>query len=101
LLSAICAIGMLLGALSATTCALGASLYLTVQGLSFATYSALTLELVGRAGRSAATRQTGGDGRIPRRSLDRTSASHVVTPARTHCGRTEHNRGHRLRHAPV
>lgn len=58
LLSAICAIGMLLGPLSAATFALGASLYLTVQGLSFATYSALTLELVGRAGRSAATRQT-------------------------------------------
>jgi len=58
LLSAICAIGMLLGPLSAATFALGASLYLIVQGLSFATYSSLTLELVGPAGRSAATRQT-------------------------------------------
>ncbi len=58
LLSAICAIGMLLGPLSALTFAIGASLYLTVQGISFATYSALTLELVGPAGRSAATRQT-------------------------------------------
>jgi hypothetical protein len=58
LLSAICAIGMLLGPLSALTFAIGASLYLTVQGISFATYSALTLELVGPARRSAATRQT-------------------------------------------
>jgi MFS family permease len=38
-LSAICAIGMLLGRLSALTFAIGASLYLTMQGISFATYS--------------------------------------------------------------
>jgi PAT family beta-lactamase induction signal transducer AmpG len=58
ILSALCAIGMLLGPLSAITFAVGASLYLTIQGISFATYSALTLELVGPAGRSGATRQT-------------------------------------------
>jgi MFS transporter, PAT family, beta-lactamase induction signal transducer AmpG len=58
ILSALCAIGMLLGPLSAITFAVGASVYLTIQGISFATYSALTLELVGPAGRSAATRQT-------------------------------------------
>jgi PAT family beta-lactamase induction signal transducer AmpG len=58
LLSAACAIGMLLGPLSTVTFAVGASLYLTIQGISFATYSALTLELVGPARRSAATRQT-------------------------------------------
>ena len=57
-LSAICAVGMMLGPLSATTFGIGASLYLCVQGISFATYSALTLELVGAAGRSSATRQT-------------------------------------------
>ena len=58
LLSSICAVGMLLAPLAQTTFAIGASLYLTTMGLSFATYQALTLELVGPGGRSAATRQS-------------------------------------------
>ena len=58
LLSAVCAVGMMLAPQSAATFAVGASLYITVQGVSFATYSALTLELVGPARRSSATRQT-------------------------------------------
>jgi MFS transporter, PAT family, beta-lactamase induction signal transducer AmpG len=57
-LSALCAVSMIVGPSSPTTFAVGASLYLTIMGLSFATYSSLTLELVGPAGRSAATRQT-------------------------------------------
>ena len=49
---------MLLAPQTQLTFALGASLYLTTMGLSFATYQALTLELVGLPGRSAATRQS-------------------------------------------
>jgi hypothetical protein len=44
--------------LTPLTFAIGASLYLITMGLSFATYQALTLELVGPPGRSAATRQS-------------------------------------------
>jgi MFS transporter, PAT family, beta-lactamase induction signal transducer AmpG len=58
LLSSVCALAMLLAPLTQLTFALGASLYLTTMGLSFATYQALTLELVGLPGRSAATRQS-------------------------------------------
>lgn len=58
LLSSVCAIGMLLAPLTQMTFAVGASLYLITMGLSFATYQALTLELVGPPGRSAATRQS-------------------------------------------
>jgi MFS transporter, PAT family, beta-lactamase induction signal transducer AmpG len=58
LLSSACALAMLLAPLTQLTFALGASLYLTTMGLSFATYQALTLELVGSPGRSAATRQS-------------------------------------------
>jgi PAT family beta-lactamase induction signal transducer AmpG len=58
LLSSVCAVGMLLAPLTQMTFAIGASLYLITMGLSFATYQALTLELVGPARRSAATRQS-------------------------------------------
>lgn len=58
LLSSACALAMLLAPQTQLTFALGASLYLTTMGLSFATYQALTLELVGLPGRSAATRQS-------------------------------------------
>jgi PAT family beta-lactamase induction signal transducer AmpG len=58
LLSSACAIGMLLAPMTQITFAVGASLYLITMGLSFATYQALTLELVGPPGKSAATRQS-------------------------------------------
>jgi MFS family permease len=58
LVSSACAIGMLIAPLTPLTFAIGASLYLITMGLSFATYQALTLELVGPPGRSAATRQS-------------------------------------------
>jgi PAT family beta-lactamase induction signal transducer AmpG len=58
LLSSVCALAMLLAPATQLTFALGVSLYLTTMGLSFATYQALTLELVGPPGRSAATRQS-------------------------------------------
>jgi PAT family beta-lactamase induction signal transducer AmpG len=58
LVSSFCAAGMLVSPPSQLTFAVGASLYLIAMGFSFATYQALTLELVGPAGRSASTRQS-------------------------------------------
>jgi PAT family beta-lactamase induction signal transducer AmpG len=58
LLSSVCALAMLLAPPTQLTFAVGVSLYLTTMGLSFAIYQALTLELVGPPGRSAATRQS-------------------------------------------
>ena len=58
LISSACAIGMLVAPQREATFAIGASLYLITMGLSFATYQALTLELVGPPGRSASTRQS-------------------------------------------
>jgi MFS transporter, PAT family, beta-lactamase induction signal transducer AmpG len=58
LVSSVCAIGMLIAPQSQLTFAVGASLYLVTMGLSFSTYQALTLELVGPPGRSASTRQS-------------------------------------------
>jgi PAT family beta-lactamase induction signal transducer AmpG len=58
LVSSACALGMLIAPQSHLTFAVGASLYLITMGLSFATYQALTLELVGPPGRSASTRQS-------------------------------------------
>ena len=58
LISSACAIGMLVAPQREATFAIGASLYLFTMGLSFATYQALTLELVGPPGRSASTRQS-------------------------------------------
>jgi MFS transporter, PAT family, beta-lactamase induction signal transducer AmpG len=55
--SALCAAGMMI-ALNEPVFAVGASMYLAAQGLSFAAYSALALELIGPGGRSAATRYT-------------------------------------------
>jgi len=45
-------------ALNEPVFAIGVSLYLAAQGVAFAAYSALALELVGDGGRSAATRYT-------------------------------------------
>jgi predicted MFS family arabinose efflux permease len=58
LVSSACALGMLIAPQREVTFAIGASLYLITMGLSFATYQALTLELVGPPGRSASTRQS-------------------------------------------
>jgi MFS transporter, PAT family, beta-lactamase induction signal transducer AmpG len=58
LVSSFCAAGMLISPPTQPTFAVGASLYLIAMGLSFATYQALTLELVGPPGRSASTRQS-------------------------------------------
>jgi MFS family permease len=58
LVSSACALGMLVAPQTEATFVIGASLYLITMGLSFATYQALTLELVGPAGRSASTRQS-------------------------------------------
>jgi predicted MFS family arabinose efflux permease len=58
LASAACAGAMMAAPLTRTTFAVGVSLYLAVQGIAFAAFAALQLELVGEAGRSGATRYT-------------------------------------------
>jgi predicted MFS family arabinose efflux permease len=55
--SALCAAAMMT-ALTEPVFAAGASLYLAAQGLAFAAYVALALELIGPGGRTAATRYT-------------------------------------------
>ena len=58
LASAACAGWMTAAPVNPATFAVGVSLYLFSQGLAFAAYSALQLELVGEGGRSGATRYT-------------------------------------------
>ncbi len=58
LLSGFCAIAMLAAPLTKTTFAIGVSAYSLAQGVAFAAGAALTLELIGEAGRSGATRYT-------------------------------------------
>jgi MFS family permease len=58
ILMGICGAGMMLAPFTPTVFAGGVSLYLVTQGLIFAAYSALMLELIGAGGRSAATRFT-------------------------------------------
>jgi len=58
ILSALCSAGMMFAPLSQPVFAIGVSLYLTAQGVSYAAYSALSLELIGPGGRSATTRYT-------------------------------------------
>jgi len=58
LLSALCAAAMMLAPLTQPVFAIGASAYLAVQGVAFAAYAALALELVGAGGRSGSTRYT-------------------------------------------
>jgi MFS family permease len=57
ILSAISSAGLAI-ALNERVFAIGASLYLAAQGVAFAAYAALALELIGPGGRSAATRYT-------------------------------------------
>ena len=57
ILSAFCG-AFLMVALNEPVFAIGVSLYLAAQGVAFAAYSALALDLVGPGGRSAATRYT-------------------------------------------
>jgi PAT family beta-lactamase induction signal transducer AmpG len=56
ILAGLCAAGMMIAPLTQPVFAVGVSLYLITQGLAFSAYYALSLELVGDAGRSAATR---------------------------------------------
>jgi hypothetical protein len=67
LASAVSAGGMMLAPLTRTTFAIGVSLYLAAQGIAFAAFAALQLELVGAGGRSGATRYTlyGSAGNVP------------------------------------
>jgi PAT family beta-lactamase induction signal transducer AmpG len=58
ILMGICGAGMMLAPLTQPVFAAGVSLYLVTQGLVYAAYSALMLELIGVGGRSAATRFT-------------------------------------------
>jgi PAT family beta-lactamase induction signal transducer AmpG len=58
ILMGICGAGMMLAPFTQPVFAAGVSLYLITQGLVFAAYSALILELIGPGGRSAATRFT-------------------------------------------
>jgi PAT family beta-lactamase induction signal transducer AmpG len=58
ILMGICGAGMMLAPLTQPVFAAGVSLYLITQGLVYAAYSALLLELIGAGGRSAATRFT-------------------------------------------
>ncbi len=58
ILMGICGAGMMLTPLTQPVFAVGVSLYLATQGLVYAAYSALLLELIGAGGRSAATRFT-------------------------------------------
>jgi predicted MFS family arabinose efflux permease len=58
ILMGICGGGMMLAPLTQPVFAAGVSLYLITQGVVYAAYSALLLELIGAGGRSAATRYT-------------------------------------------
>jgi PAT family beta-lactamase induction signal transducer AmpG len=58
ILMGICAAAMALAPLTQTVFAIGVSLYMLIQGFTYAAYSALLLELIGAGGRSAATRFT-------------------------------------------
>ena len=58
ILMGLCGGGMMLAPLTQPVFAAGVSLYLFTQGLVYAAYSALLLELIGAGGRSAATRYT-------------------------------------------
>jgi PAT family beta-lactamase induction signal transducer AmpG len=58
LLSALCSAGMLLAPLTERVFAAGVSLYLFTAGIAYAAFSALDLEVIGSAARSAGTQHT-------------------------------------------
>jgi MFS transporter, PAT family, beta-lactamase induction signal transducer AmpG len=58
ILSAVCSAGMLLAPLTERTFAAGVSLYLFSAGIAYGAFSALELEVIGAAGRSAGTQHT-------------------------------------------
>ncbi len=57
-LTALCALAMSFGPLNPTTYTVGALAYLLVSGLCYAAFSAVVLDIVGDAGRTAATQYT-------------------------------------------
>jgi PAT family beta-lactamase induction signal transducer AmpG len=58
ILSALCSAGMAFAPLTELTYEVGVSLYLAAAGIAYAAFSALELEVIGAAGRSAGTQHT-------------------------------------------